>query len=30
MEKDTSEAFKTAFGAVAQDCKSCHDTYRVK
>lgn len=29
-EKSNSEAFKTAFGALAQDCKSCHDTYRIK
>lgn len=25
-----SDAFKSAAGAVAQDCKSCHDTFRSK
>ncbi|WOJ90855.1 cytochrome c [Methylocapsa polymorpha] len=29
-EKDASEAFKTAANAVAQDCKACHDEYKVK
>ncbi len=29
-EKTGGDAFKTAAGAVAQDCKSCHDNYRVK
>lgn len=29
-DKEPSEAFKTAATAVAQDCKGCHDTYRVK
>jgi len=29
-ESSASESFKTAFGALAQDCKSCHETYRVK
>jgi cytochrome c556 len=26
----TSDAFKSAAGAVAQDCKGCHDTFRGK
>lgn len=26
----TLEAFKTAFGNVAQNCKGCHETYRIK
>ena len=29
-EKGTTDAFKAAFNAVAQDCKGCHDTYRAK
>lgn len=29
-EKDATDAFKTAAGIVAQDCKGCHDTYKVK
>jgi cytochrome c556 len=29
-EGSASDAFKTAATAVAQDCKSCHDSYRVK
>ncbi len=29
-EKGLTEPFKTALGAVAQDCKSCHDTYKIK
>jgi len=27
---DDLEAFKTAFGTVAQNCNSCHETYRIK
>jgi len=29
-DKSVSDAFKTAIGAVAQDCKGCHETYRAK
>jgi cytochrome c556 len=29
-EKSDTEAFKTAFAALAQDCKGCHETYRAK
>lgn len=29
-EQGLTESFKTALGAVAQDCKSCHDTYKLK
>jgi cytochrome c556 len=29
-EKGTTDAFKTAANAVAQDCKACHDDFRVK
>ena len=29
-DKNASEAFKTAAAAVGQDCKSCHDDFRVK
>jgi len=29
-DKAASDAFKTAVGAVAQDCKGCHETYRAK
>ena len=29
-ETPSSDAFKAAAGAVAQDCKGCHDNYRVK
>lgn len=29
-DKDATEAFKTALNTVAQDCKSCHDDFRVK
>jgi len=29
-DKSASDAFKTAVGAVAQDCKGCHETYRAK
>jgi len=29
-DKSASEAFKTALNTVAQDCKSCHDDFRVK
>ena len=29
-EKGATEAFKTAVAALAQDCKGCHDTYKVK
>ncbi len=27
---ETVEAFKTAFGSVAENCKGCHEAYRVK
>ena len=27
---ETLEAFKAAFGSVAQNCKGCHETYRIK
>lgn len=30
VEKTNSEAFKAAFGLLAQDCKTCHDGYRIK
>jgi cytochrome c556 len=29
-EKTAGDAFKTAAGAVAQDCKGCHDNFRAK
>lgn len=29
-ETSSSDAFKTAAGAVAKDCKGCHEDYRVK
>ena len=29
-EKSATDAFKTAFAAVGQDCKGCHETYKVK
>jgi len=29
-EKTASDAFKTAAAAVGQDCKSCHEAYKVK
>jgi cytochrome c556 len=29
-EPSSSDAFKSAAGAVAQDCKGCHDNYRAK
>ncbi len=29
-ETTTSDAFKAAAAAVAQDCKSCHEAYKVK
>ena len=29
-EKSASDAFKTAAAAVGQDCKGCHENYRVK
>ena len=29
-EKGLTEPFKTALGAVAQDCKACHDDYKLK
>ena len=29
-EKSATDTFKAAVTAVAQDCKGCHDTYRVK
>jgi cytochrome c556 len=29
-EAPSSDAFKAAAGAVAQDCKGCHDNYRAK
>jgi len=29
-ERGATEAFKTAIAAVGQDCKACHDAYRVK
>ncbi|MET0355725.1 MAG: cytochrome c [Cellvibrio sp.] len=29
-EKTASDAFKDAFGAVAKDCKSCHEGFKVK
>jgi cytochrome c556 len=29
-EKGATDAFKTAAGALAQDCKGCHDKYREK
>ncbi|MES2673726.1 MAG: cytochrome c [Pseudomonadota bacterium] len=29
-EKTASDAFKDATGAVAKDCKGCHDKYKVK
>lgn len=29
-EKTASDGFKTAFGAVAQDCKGCHENYKIK
>lgn len=29
-EKTASDTYKEAFGAVAKDCKSCHETFKVK
>jgi len=29
-EKTASDAFKEAFGVVAKDCKSCHESFKVK
>jgi cytochrome c556 len=29
-EKGATDAFKAAVAALAQDCKGCHDTYKVK
>ena len=29
-EKTASDAFKDAFGAVAKDCKGCHDSFKTK
>jgi len=29
-DKGATEAFKAAAGAVAQDCKACHDSFRAK
>jgi cytochrome c556 len=29
-EQSFNEAFKTALTAVAQDCKACHDTFKLK
>ena len=29
-EKGLTEPFKTALAAVAQDCKACHDTFKLK
>lgn len=29
-EKSASESFKAAVAALAQDCKSCHETYKAK
>ena len=29
-DKSASDAFKAAIGAVAGDCKGCHETYRAK
>lgn len=29
-EKTASDAYKEAFGAVAKDCKGCHETFKVK
>jgi cytochrome c556 len=29
-EKEATEAFKTAAAAVGQDCKACHDDYRLQ
>lgn len=29
-EKTASDAFKDAFGAVAKDCKGCHENFKVK
>lgn len=29
-EKGATDAFKTAANAVAQDCKACHDDYKLK
>ena len=30
QEKGLTEPFKVALAAVGQDCKSCHDTYKIK
>jgi cytochrome c556 len=30
MEKGATDVFRAALGAVAQDCKGCHDSYRTK
>jgi cytochrome c556 len=29
-DKGLTDSFKTALGAVAQDCKSCHDEFKLK
>ncbi len=29
-EKSASDAFKEAFGAVAKDCKGCHESFKAK
>ena len=29
-DQSLSEAFKTALGTVAQDCKACHDDFKLK
>lgn len=29
-EKTATDTFKEAFGAAAKDCKSCHETFKVK
>jgi cytochrome c556 len=29
-DQSLSDAFKTALGTVAQDCKSCHDNFKLK
>jgi len=29
-EKSNSDAFKAAFGTLAQDCKGCHESYKAK
>lgn len=30
VETSNTDAYKTAFSALAQDCKGCHETYKVK